>query len=1358
MALRDKVVCEYNIVQEGMGWLEDEELRTPFLSNFAGTRDRLSIDWGQNSARWVGQGEHTGLQFYSPGGSAVAQLNTLVAPNHVGERLGNNVTKMSCAFMVEKVRGATTGSSVLFGMAEGNTNQQLVISVDKDGYPSVTFGDSATITFFTSMNDSLKSIYHLNIDLSQNGLPQQFQMWRDGINVPHRNTPQVVSTIYPAHFYQPELKMTLGNSALANRQISGTVYYMLIAEGNFTDDDIREIDGLHSVLDREFPPVVLPPNRLEDEKIIHEWLFHHEWDPESGSHRGVQWQREWMQLVGEEEPLDGMDSLEVFYAAIDGSWGDVGWYVNDNPGGTHPDDHLFRMVEPAQLFQNNSAFMRGNLSNTSSLPGRLGPNCSQFALLFAGYKWYGTGDGGRIYQLGTGLGEGQISLMIIQPTFGTHQLHFRVGWEDSDGPYDWGTWYEFPSGFDRDGFHIISAHFNTAYGNAADRMVVAMDGERLPVVNSPPPVYPPQNATINATGQNLTRNLSVGNRGLGDRATGLDIMYYVMLDEEFDPSFYANSLLPRLRISTAESPFMEITTPDYPDREHQVGEDVGTIWLWWGWQASRAPSFWSTLEVINLPPGLVADEVGNVTGVPTQAGTYVVETIHRTRFLTQTTPGPDFTWTILTTGPEPPDYDDQLDGKGVPIEPVDLSEGWTDHNPDAFSATGIPTGLDMTVQGVVTGTPTTEGNYTVTVTNIGDAGPVEAPPFNWEIVVVPVPPEYDDRIGYVGEEVTLDLSEGWEDFVPGMFTADGLPTGLAMDSDGMVTGTHTDDGTFSVTVSNEGVLGVETSQPFSWLVEPVPIPPVYVDRIDLLDEDIGAVDLSTGWVDADPDGFTVQSLPLGLEMSDQGIVTGTPVGSHDTHYDVVVLNTNQALTVAADPFEWRFGYEPVPPTYMDRQDTVGETIDEDFSEGWTFYHLAGFDAVGLPSDLTMDPDGQVTGTLDDADTHLVIVTNTNQFGSASAAPFDWDVYDQPTPPDYDDLSSPRLEPVSVDLSLGWTAAEPGGFRATGLPTGLSMNGNGLVTGTPSVAQTTTVTVINDYPAGSVTAETFEWEIYPVPIAPDYSDLIDWVGASIQLSIAAGWFDHDPQGFSESGLPDGLTMSAGGGVTGAGTTAGVSQVTISNTNAGVTTDADPFSWTMVAVPIPPDYADQANRTDDVINLDLSAGWTDAEPNGFSATGLPPGLTMANDGTVTGQGTIDGSWQVTVYNATQAGSVAAQPFTWSMRFPPDTPIPPDYPDRASLEGVQTGANLAAGWIDAEPFGFTVDQLPDGLTMTTFGIVTGTPTTLQTVTVTVSNTYEDGTVSAEPFDWVIEERPPPEDTGAHRNQITISKSYTF
>jgi Putative Ig domain len=159
-------------------------------------------------------------------------------------------------------------------------------------------------------------------------------------------------------------------------------------------------------------------------------------------------------------------------------------------------------------------------------------------------------------------------------------------------------------------------------------------------------------------------------------------------------------------------------------------------------------------------------------------------------------------------------------------------------------------------------------------------------------------------------------------------------------------------------------------------------------------------------------------------------------------------------------------------------------------------------------------------------------------------------------------------------------------------------------------------------------------------------------AAVSLQLVA----TDPGGlaltYSASGLPPGLSIASNSGViSGTPTTAGGYNVTATVKNTANLTASQSFTWSILNQPAQsPSLLNPGNQTNVVgqsVSLQLSA----TDPGGlalqYSASGLPPGLSIASStGLITGTPTTAGTYNITARATNTDGRSASQSFTWSI----------------------------------------------------------------------------------------------------------------
>ena len=213
----------------------------------------------------------------------------------------------------------------------------------------------------------------------------------------------------------------------------------------------------------------------------------------------------------------------------------------------------------------------------------------------------------------------------------------------------------------------------------------------------------------------------------------------------------------------------------------------------------------------------------------------------------------------------------------------------------------MPTGLSLTQMGLVRGVPTEAGEFSFTVRLEDDRGEATEADFTMSLfdplvidtAILPVA-----TVGY-SYATTLEASGGTGPYTWTVAT-DVLPEGLGLDPAGTITGIPDGSGTTAFTVRLEDAEGrlvergysVEAINPLVILTPSIPGGTTGVDYSFTL----------AGSGGRPPHAWSVSSglLPSGLEMSVDGLITGTPTVA--TNANVVVRVIDVDGRVAAFPY------------------------------------------------------------------------------------------------------------------------------------------------------------------------------------------------------------------------------------------------------------------------------------------------------------------------------------------------------------------------------------------------------------------------------------------------------------------------
>jgi hypothetical protein len=212
----------------------------------------------------------------------------------------------------------------------------------------------------------------------------------------------------------------------------------------------------------------------------------------------------------------------------------------------------------------------------------------------------------------------------------------------------------------------------------------------------------------------------------------------------------------------------------------------------------------------------------------------------------------------------------------------------------------------------------------------------------------------------------------------------------------------------------------------------------------------------------------------------------------------------------------------------------------------------------------------------------------------------------------------------------------------------------------------------------------------------------------------------PYTFSATGLPPGVTMASNGTISGTPTASGTYNYTVTVTdsagNQGTVhcsvTVNQPVSGTCVSITAVQGVA--------ITPVTMTGSGGAGGPYTFSASGLPPGVTMASNGTISGTPTASGTYNYTVTVTDSAGNHG----TVHCSVTVNQPITGTCVTINATQGVAiTPVTMTASGGAGGPYTFSASGLPPGLTMSSSGTISGTPTTSGAYNYTVTVTDSAG-----------------------------------
>ena len=197
------------------------------------------------------------------------------------------------------------------------------------------------------------------------------------------------------------------------------------------------------------------------------------------------------------------------------------------------------------------------------------------------------------------------------------------------------------------------------------------------------------------------------------------------------------------------------------------------------------------------------------------------------------------------------------------------------NSPTSYGATGLPDGLSVnTTSGLISGTPTVNGIFTLTITaaNRGGLGSGTV-----TLTLLPPPPSITSALAALGTQGGAFSYQITATNSPDSYGATGLPNGLSVNTTtGRITGTPTVSGVFNVAIAatNSGGTGSDV------LTLNIPPPPPMITSVLTASGTSGIGFSYQITASNNPASYGAAGLPSGLSVNPtSGLISGTPLAT-----------------------------------------------------------------------------------------------------------------------------------------------------------------------------------------------------------------------------------------------------------------------------------------------------------------------------------------------------------------------------------------------------------------------------------------------------------------------------------------------
>ncbi len=467
------------------------------------------------------------------------------------------------------------------------------------------------------------------------------------------------------------------------------------------------------------------------------------------------------------------------------------------------------------------------------------------------------------------------------------------------------------------------------------------------------------------------------------------------------------------------------------------------------------------------------------------------------------------------------------------------------------------------------------------------------------------------------------------------------------------------------------------------------------------------------------------TLPAGVSLSG-GTLSGTPTAPGTFNFTITATDTGSTGIGAPFTVAQNYTLEVAAPTIVVAPATLpGADAGQAYSQtltasGGVAPYAFTVTAGALPTGLSLGSGGALTGTPTAVGSFNFTVTATDANSQSGNLAYTL-VVSAPTltlTPAAGALNAPYSAVYSQAFTAGGSPG-PFTYALTGaLPAGLSFSGNTL-SGTPTapgsfpITVTATDTGLTGAGAPFSVAQNYTIEVGAPTIVIAPATLPGGTAGQVYSQTLSASGGVAPYGFSVSAgsLPAGLSLSGSGLLSGTPTAAGTFSVTITATDAN--SQAGSLAYTLtVAIPsltLAPAALPAATGSVSYSAQFSAAGGVAPYTYTVASGALPPGLTLATNGALTGIPTAAGSFtfgvQATDSTVGTPGTVTGS-YTLEVTAPAIVIVTP-LPDRL-LPGQPYSLQLQGGG-GAAPYTFaiTAGALPPGLSLSPTGVLSGTPT---------------------------------------------------
>jgi hypothetical protein len=467
-----------------------------------------------------------------------------------------------------------------------------------------------------------------------------------------------------------------------------------------------------------------------------------------------------------------------------------------------------------------------------------------------------------------------------------------------------------------------------------------------------------------------------------------------------------------------------------------------------------------------------------------------------------------------------------------------------------------------------------------------------------------------------------------------------LPAGLSLASGGALTGTTTAAGTFNFSVAATDSGSNVGSANFSIVVNPAVSMAGSASIARTVNQTFSGAYTASGGTAALSYAVSAGTLPSGGTLnSTTGAITGTATAASTASFTVTATDARGSMASTVVSYV-------ISATPAISLATPGGTVGQSYSQSIVFtgaLSSASLSAGSFPPGLGLLSGGTVLGgTPTAAGTYNFTLAGTDSNGIAASASFSIAIAGPLSVTATTLPSGSPGTPYTTSVSAaGGTPPYSFSLAAGALPAGLSLQTGGAIQGTPTASGTANFTVQVSDAASGVATRSFSIQITAPAITVSTSTLPGGsigtsYNATIQASGGSGTLNYS---VTAGSLPAGLSLSAGGVISGTPTIPGLANFTVTVSDGFGGSAVRAFTLTIVS---PLGITSNTGPSPTTVGALASFSWSATGGTGslvWTTVGsLPPGLAM-NGSTLLGRPTLGGTYVFQVLVTDSLGASAS-----------------------------------------------------------------------------------------------------------------------